>query len=190
MSKMQSYGSLLPRVLPQVLPCPKSMALDAIQTIAMEFCKETGIWQETISQVLAACDRSFEPDLPRDCVIANVRSLEIDGVKTDIAGYDSREIRLERCPGRECLAVITMSLRPMRTALSMPFDLLEEYGDYLVFGVLAKLKAMSGQKIEWTDPQGAAMNYELYQQGLGIAKSRKFKKRFGGKILYLNTGDI
>lgn len=49
-TRMERMDGLLSRILPQVLPCPRSMALDAVQMVAGDFCKETGAWSMVLTE--------------------------------------------------------------------------------------------------------------------------------------------
>lgn len=187
--KLESMDVLLRRIAPQVIPCPRSMILDALQTIAVDFFRETGVWTATFQDTASPCDPVITLSLPKGAVMGSVQSVALNGVLLESGGYTegTRDITLNECPTVESLVVIKASLRPLRTTTALPEDLLEEYGDYLAFGAIAKLKAMSGQHVEWSDAQGASTNYQLYQDGVKQAKARKFRKRFGGGILYVNT---
>lgn len=46
----------------------------------------------------------------------------------------------------------------------------------LAFGTLAKLKSMSGQNIEWSDPQGATTNFQLYMDEVGNTVTARTEK--------------
>lgn len=192
MSRMMAYEHLLRQILPQTLPCPRSMALDALQMIAMEFFGESGVWVENIEEMASCCDRRITPAVPRNAVLAGVYGLEMDGRKLGRDEYriESGDIVLSFTLCCACCLYGRMTLRPKRTAMEMPEDLLEEYGDWLIFGALWKLKSMSGNKVEWSDPKGAQFNYELYQEGLLKAKKRKFRKRFGNQLMYVQTAEM
>lgn len=192
MSRMMAYEHLLRQILPQTLPCPRSMALDALQMIAMDFFGETGVWVEDMEALAGPRDKRVSLVLPRNAALVGVYGLSIDGRKLEKDEYrvESGDVVFEQYPCCACCLYGHMTLRPRRTALEMPEDLLEEYGDYLVFGTLAKLKSMSGNKVEWSDPKGAQLNYELYQEGLSRAKKRKFRKRFGSQLMYVQTGEM
>lgn len=187
--RMVEIDGLLRRILPQVMPCPTSMARDTLRMLAVEFCKETGVWDVTLVEPVMACETIIEPEIPKDAAIANVTSLSLDGKRLEGGQFEvgRRDIILAEGPADEGNAVIRASLRPLRTSNRLPEDILEEYGDFLVFGTIAKLKAMSGKNIEWSDPPGASVNYQLYEDGCAKARARKFRKRFGGGILYVNT---
>lgn len=189
--RMTDMAVLIRRILPQVLPCPRSMALDALQMVAVDFFKETGAWLATFEESVCPCDTVITLNLPRGALVATVLALYLNGSKVDGSLYQasSREIMLASAPQQAALAVVEASLRPARTATSLPDDLIEEWGDTLAFGTLAKLKSMSGQNIEWSDPQGATTNFQLYMDEVGKAKAKKLRRRFGGGALYVNMGE-
>lgn len=189
--RMTSLDELMPGVLPQVLPCPRSMAMDALQMVAVDFFKETGAWLATFQESVCPCDTVIPLDLPRDALVAQVLALYLDGSKVDGSRFQAsaREITLTDAPQQEVLALVETSLRPVRRAMALPEELLEEWGDTLSFGALAKLKSMSGKNIDWSDPNGAATFYQLYMEGVGKAKARQLRRRFGSGILYVNMGE-
>ena len=187
--RMEKMEILLRRIAPQVIPCPRSMILDALQTIAVEFFRETEVWEAVFQDVIGACETIFTPMLPKECALVNVKLLSLNG--EDVNGFScgTRNIVLNEPPRENSLVIAKCSLRPLRTATTLPEDLIEEHGDTLAFGAIAKLKAMSGQNVEWSDQQGASVNYQLYQDGSVKAKSRKYRKRLGGGVLYVNSGE-
>lgn len=187
---LESMERLMPRILPQVLPCPRSMALDAVQIVAADFCRRTGAWPVVLQESVFAGDCRIGLNPPKGVVIAEVAALYLDGEPVDKADYvpSPQEIVLRFTPARDALATIKATARPSRTATLLPEEVLEEWGDILAFGVLAKLKSMSGAGIEWTDAQGAAMNLNLYEEGCCRAKTRIYRRGRGGGSLYI-TGE-
>lgn len=190
-TRMTSLDELMPSVLPQVLPCPRSMAMDALQMVAVDFFKETGAWRATFQESVCACETVIALDLPRDALVAQVLALYLDESKVDGSRFQAttREITLKDAPQHGALALVEASLRPVRRATALPEELMEEWGDILSFGVLAKLKSMSGKNIDWSDPNGAATFYQLYMEGVGKAKERQLRRRFGSGVLYVNMGE-
>lgn len=192
MSRMVAYEHLLRGILPQTLPCPRSMALDAVQMIAMDFFRESGAWIENIGIISSADDGRLELAVPKNAVPTGVYGLTLDGRKlgTDEYSLEGNELVLANRQTCACCLAGQMTLRPKRFATELPEDLIEEYGDTLIFGAIARLKAMSGNKVEWSDPKGAQINYELYQEGLARAQKRKYRKRFGGQLLYVQSDEM
>lgn len=185
--RMEKMELLLPRLLPQVLPCPKSMALDAVQIVAADFCRRTGVWPVILQESVFSGDCRIALNPPNDVIIAEVAALYLDGEPVDKADYvpSPQEIVLRFTPARDALATIKATARPSRTATLLPESVMEEWGDILAFGALAKLKSMSGAGIEWTDAQGAAMNLNLYEEGCCRAKTRVYRRGHGGGSLYI-----
>jgi hypothetical protein len=178
---------LVPRVLPQVLPCPRTMVLDALQTVAMDFCSATEAWTEAAMETVCAGEASFHLPLARGVHAVRIKGLWIDGSQMDRTAYwsDGGMIFLRAAPTRCCTVTVNAVLRPSRLGdTKMPETLLEEWGDVLVFGALAKLKAMSGNKIEWADIQGAQTNNQLYIEGTARARGQIFRNRHGGGLLF------
>lgn len=191
MERMGSIEVLLPLVMPQTMPCPQSMAMDALQTLAVDFCRETGAWDAVFQEEIEPCESVIPLPLPKGAAIASVTGFYLDGEKLEGKDFEVslKEIILHEARNQRATATIKAALRPLRTCAELPEDLLEEYGDILAFGAIAKLKAMSGQHVEWNDPQGMNIHYQLYQEGLAKARARKYRKRLGGGVLYVNTGE-
>ena len=85
---------------------------------------------------------------------------------------------------RDCAVTVEAILRPSRFSQKVPHDLIEEWGDILAYGALAKIKAMSGKGIEWSDPQGAGVALQLYNEGTARAKGRVIRSRIGSGELF------
>ncbi len=188
--RMASLDILFPQVLPQVDGCPASMARDALQLSASEFFKTTGAWEWTSVELVPAGE-TLVPlhDVPSGTRVASVLDLQLDGVSMSRADFSigSGELVLRDAPCRDAELVARVTLRPSRFAQELPEYLLEEWGDYIAFGALAKLKTMSGTNVLWTDAQGAQINLTLYNEGLYAARTRVFRNRKGGGILIANA---
>ena len=190
MERMEKLDRLLPQVLPQVSGCPTSMAKDALQFIAGDFCKVAGVWaREVLEPVLAGEVRVPIDDIPGDARIAQVEKVTLDGVPLSEIGFSvgTDEIVLAEVPRRDASLAARVTLRPARQAECLPEDVLEEWGDIVAFGALARLKSMSGEHVSWSDPQGAQINLTLYNEGIYAARTRMFRNRKGGGILFMNA---
>ncbi|WP_165072825.1 hypothetical protein [Desulfovibrio sp. ZJ200] len=190
-TRMEPMDGLLPRILPQVLPCPRSMALDAVQMVAGDFCKETGVWSMVLAESVPAGECRITVPMPRDAVLVDVLGLYLDGRLLDRSDYvpSSYDIVLRFTPQSDAVATIEATARPARTASALPAEIMEAWGDVIAHGALARLKSMSGARIEWTDAQGAALHNDLYNEGCADARTRMFRNRHGGGTLYVNSGD-
>lgn len=191
MYRTENIDLLLPRILPQVLPCPRSMALDALQVVAADFCGQSGAMPLVLQESVLAGDCAIMLNPPKDVVMHHVRTVALDGNVIDSTSYmcSPYEITLRFMPQRDAVATVQGAARPIRTATTLPASLMEEWGDVLAFGALAKIKSMSGQGIQWADAQGAALNLQLYTEGVARARARIFRNRHGGGPLFASQGE-
>lgn len=191
MESMRSMEILLPRIMPQVMHCPKSMIMDTLQMLAVDFCKESGVWDAVFRESLCPCETVIPLALPKGAVIAKITELWLDDEKLGGKSFEAgqREIILHEPRQTQSLATVKANLRPLRMACELPERILEEWGDILAFGTIGKIKAMSGNHVDWSDPQGANTYYQLYQEGITRARSDRFRKRLGSGVLYVNTGE-
>lgn len=129
--------------------------------------------------------------MPRDAMLVDVLGLYLDGRRLDRADYvpSPYDIVLRFTPQADAVATIEATARPARTATAMPAEIMEAWGDVITHGALARLKSMSGTRMEWTDAQGAALHNDLYNEGCADARTRMFRNRHGGGTLYVNSGD-
>lgn len=185
MRGMASYDLLLPRVLPQTQPCPGVMALDAVRQVAVDFCTRAEIWRDVLTERVFPGASAIDLPLERDTALVRVVELRLDGAVLspgDDFTASPRAVDLAFDPPRELTARIAVVLRPSRLATRLPEEMLEEWGDVLAFGALAKLKSMSGPHVAWSDPQGAALNLQLYEQGVARAGIRVLRGRDGRSL--------
>ena len=188
---LEKLDTLVPRILPQVIPCPRSMVLDALQTLSVDFCTQTGAWQSVIVEPVLTGEPRIPMECGRDAVVANVKAVYLDGNELPKAQYmvTPYDLVLRFTPQQNASATIDATIRPKRTAETLPAELLEEWGDILAYGALAKIKAMSGPNISWTDVSGASINLDLYNEGCARARLRVFRHRIGDGSLYLTAGE-
>ena len=190
--KLQSLDVLVQRILPQVSPCPRTMVIDALQNLASDFCKQTGVWTAELQEdVVAGDSRIIIASAPKTAVLAGLRKLYIGGSEQDKADFviSPRDIELKFTPQQNAVAVIDGTLRPKRDSDLLPESIIEEWGDILSYGALAKLKSMSGANIGWSDMNGASMNIGLYNEGCGRARVRMLRNRLGGGSLSFTSGE-
>lgn len=188
--RMESLDRLLAQVLPQADGCPTSMARDALQFIAADFCKVSGVWAEDVLEPVPAGESRVPlHDMPREARLASVLEARLAGSVLSRTEYavGAREIVLRAAPCRDAEFYARVTLRPERLAGSLPEHVLEEWGDFIAYGALARLKAMSGANVSWTDMQGAQVNLTLYNEGIYAARTRAYRNGKGGGILFANA---
>lgn len=169
---MHKIESLIPRILPQVLPCPKAMVMDALQAVCVDFCKTSGVWRYSEQVLGLSGEQIFTPNIPKGASIIGIKSLLADQSILDKSLYmvNSFDVTLYHPLPRDTIIGFNLVLRPSRMLEILPADILEEWGDSLVYGTIAKVKSMSGTDIEWSDRNGASINLGLYNEGLARAK--------------------
>ena len=72
--------------------------------------------------------------------------------------------------------MVDAALCPSRLSERLPEQLIEAWGDVLAYGAQARLKAMSGQHVAWTDAAGAQVALELYNEGVARARIRAMSR--------------
>ena len=170
----------LSRVMPQVISCPREIALDALQQICVDFFKETKIWTVKITETLPANTTSFDlaDVIDKGMELVDVKNVRINNVSCTAGDFvvEDKMIYFHNISNAQSSLTIDLILRPGRYCILVPAKIMEEYGDTIVYGTLAKLKSMSGQgdTIQWSDPETAKMLFELYVDGLNRAKMRAF----------------
>lgn len=184
MQRMDDLDVLVRHVLPQVLPCPKSMVLDALQAITVDFCRQSEVWSEQIQELGVSGDSAISLALPSGIEVVRVRTTWIDGIEQDGWRSEGQTVLLGFTLARDCTVTAEAILRPSRFSQKVPHDIIEEWGDILAYGALAKIKAMSGKGIEWSDPQGAGVALQLYNEGTARAKGRVIRSRIGSGELF------
>ena len=121
-----------------------------------------------------------------------VRALWLDGSELSPSAYvgEGDVVRLEAPASRSLTATAEAVLRPSRMAENIPQAILEEWGDIIAYGALAKLKAMSGRHVEWADAQGAGLALQAYNEGVARARGRALRRRHGNGRGMLRLGDF
>ena len=186
MMRTVDIKTFLPRIMPQVLPCPASMIIDAVQAVSVDFFKATEVWTETFTDELYTGDSCYDVPVGKNTEVVRVKSVYIEGGKLSESSYyaEGRSVIFRTLMPRQCILHVAVALRPSRMAESLPRCIVEEWGDCIAYGAIAKLKAMSGKGIEWSDPQGAGIALQLYNDGVGKALARSIRARHGSGPLY------
>ena len=145
--RLCEYALLMPRILPQALPAPPFVVLDALQQVAVDFCRRADVWRTVQeSEIRSGASRlELEPD--RGTAVSRVLALELAGR-------------------------IVAAIRPTRFATRIPEPILEEWGDYLAAGTLARVLSQSGPQVGWSNPDGSTLHFSLYEEGVAKARIR------------------
>lgn len=177
--RMESLDALVRQVMPLVLPCPRGMVLDALRVAAKDLCEQAAVWRVKLDETALQGDAEVPLTLPRDAKLALVLGVWLEGNRLNPSDYrvEGEHICLRGTMPRECAVTVEAALRPSRLAEHLPERLIEEWGDVLAYGAQARLKAMSGNKVEWSDGVGAQIALEQYKEGMARARIRAMASR-------------
>ena len=172
--RMESLEVLVRQVMPLVLPCPRGMVLDALRVAAKDLCEQAPVWRVKLDETALQGDAEVPLALPRGAKLALVLDVWLEGNRLDPWGYraEGDHLCLRSALPRDCVVTVEATLRPSRLAEQLPGRLVEEWGDVLSYGAQARLKAMTGSKVEWSDGAGAQIAHEQYNQGVARARIR------------------
>ena len=174
MMGMASLETLVRQVLPLVLPCPRGMVLDALRYAAGDFCEQTSVWRESVQEAGCRGESDIPLAPPRGARVVRVLAVLLDDCRLPDGDYAATggHVCLRRPLPRDCAVSVEMVLRPSRLAEALPESLLERWGDVIAWGAQARLKAMSGKGVEWSDTGGAQIALEQYREGVARARIR------------------
>lgn len=173
--RLCEYALLMPRILPQALPAPPFVVLDALQQVAVDFCRRADVWRTVQeSEIRSGASRlELEPD--RGTAVSRVLALELAGSRLS-PGMDFRSddgvVAFHTPVRQDCLVRIVAAIRPTRFATRIPEPILEEWGDYLAAGTLARVLSQSGPQVGWSNPGGSTLHFSLYEEGVAKARIR------------------
>ena len=188
--RLAPLSDLLPDVLPLVWSCPRGIALDALRQTAMEFCRRSELWRDTLEGEIDHDEGTAEiTPSDRGSAIARIIALRLNdsGVNLFSDAYSLEAgniVKFLFTPGSDatsCTADVV--LRPGMLSEKIPDFIMEEWGKILASGTLAKLKSMTGPKIEWSDLQGAAIQQQAFVEGTASARINSIRAGIGGKSM-------
>lgn len=177
-SRTVKLDTIMNQVLPFVLPCPRSMALDSLCVVAKDFCTQAAIWKEVFSEQGYKGNTSIDIPVPIYAEIVKVTDLWIGEscVCGDQYHRDGKSLHLHFAMPHDEVVSARCWLRPSREYQCLPDWLIEEWGDVIAYGAQARLKVMTGNKIEWSDAAGAQVALEQYNEGVARARIRAMRR--------------
>ncbi len=190
---MIAMREVIPEFLPYVEGCPNPLAIRQLRNTLMDFCRQTECWRYRDDYVTVIKGRGeVELTLPEHSRVIKVHSLTFDGhrlnpaseavldqqvdnwrqaVGTPVAFYQQSGSQLYLYPKPAATSTgrlqASLILAPTRTATEVDENLLENWLEGLIGGVLYRLRMMPGQL--WTDPEAAAIDLADYQQAVAQA---------------------
>lgn len=112
--RLCEYALLMPRILPQALPAPPFVVLDALQQVAVDFCRRADVWRTVQeSEIRSGASRlELEPD--RGTAVSRVLALELAGSRLS-PGMDFRSddgvVAFHTPVRQDCLVRIVAAIR-------------------------------------------------------------------------------
>lgn len=179
------YAFFLPVVMPLVQPCPRHLVMDAIRHAGVDFFTRTRVWRERHVGLLTEGPNDIP--LPPASSLVRVEHVGVNG-KRLILGIDyvvrdaAVEVRFPKGVTPSCTE-LCVSLCPSRDAEELPDEQARDWGDAVVYGALAKIKAMSGNSVAWIDAEGARVNFDLYEREIARAQRLVTRDHAGWNIL-------
>lgn len=176
----------MPLIRPHALNCSPPVIEGAVVEVAIDFCEATKVWRHKANFV----SDMIEPGLvmlaaPAGAKLYEVERVWFEGRKLDKATiadlppeiYDGSpqqytQIQREQITVWPCSLgttfAVSMIIKPSRAAQELPDFLLEDYGDAIADGVIAKLLLMPERP--WSQPQLGAYHKGLFED----AKNKAF----------------
>ena len=180
------YAYFLPIVMPLVQPCPKYLVMDAIRHAAVDFFTRTRVWRER--HVGALTEGANDIPLPPASSLVRVEYVGVNGQRL-ILGIDyvvrdaTVDVKFPKGVEGPCCTELCVSLCPSRMPRHCPTEQARDWGDAVVYGALAKIKAMSGNSVGWIDAEGAKVHFDLYESEIARAQRLVTRDRAGWNIL-------
>jgi hypothetical protein len=190
-------------VMPEVLGCPQVLASQHVVDAAIEFCSKVAIWTEPLASVPSVAGQASYAMTPSEGRAVGPLQVYFDGTKLDpgtnqqftaaypesvwhtvtgtplyfTRGADESKITLVPIPETAGLNInMTVSVKPLPTATTLPDNLFYEYYKAITAGAKATLMAMPEQR--WTNTQMAA-----YYEGM-------FKVEIAGAVAKIAGGKV
>lgn len=198
---MKNYTEFLNEVMPHVPGCPNEVAIAAIRNACVEFCEKTLILQrdhDLVDAVANQADYDLEP--PSGYMVTKIvrawyksdplNPAAPDGVTSvrvfnplaenadgtgdpkNIFQKDEHTFSVYPVPKETAPNAIFMrvALKPTRASTRIEDSIYEEYLETIAHGAKARLMLMPGKP--YTNPDLAAVNDNLFRQGINVARQR------------------
>ena len=185
MERMITLDTITRLVMPQVLPAPRSMVEDAVSWAAREFFESSEAWVEIFQEQVGYGEYELRLPVPSYLNVSRILRVDLNGVERLPGEYVFSEpyINFPFEAGHPYVVTVKAAMKPRRYNKRLPEAYVEDFGDTIAFGALARIKAMSGQGIEWTDGNGATVAQNQFNEGVAKARIEAIRARNGGDFL-------
>ena len=192
MASLRDFASL---VQPVVRLCPAGVTANAVRSAAIEFCRRSQLWRDTLTGDIVAGNRLVSPATPVDAVVTAAFGVwaygqelsSLVGARANAPGETgnpgfwsvsaSGQIELFPAPKESSLGglVVDAVLAPSRNAASLPDFLYNTYADAISFGAIGEVAGMVGQP--WANPQVALYNAGRFKKEIARARISELRGR-------------
>lgn len=190
------YTAMVSEVLPDVPGCPNIAMVNALRTMAIEFCQRSLCWRyEHPSQTAAAGIGDYEFQVPPETVVAKLMSIWHNGVLLTpkshdgladmysgwlteegtpryVTQFNEREFRPVPMPditlGNAFSLIV--ALKPTRDSTGIDTTIYEEHLDTLACGAKARLMEVPGKP--WTNVTLSQYHRGKFEAGVLSAMNR------------------
>lgn len=191
-------------ILPEVIGCPEPTLDLALLQTAYDFCDKSGVWDEIQDpQTIQAGVADYDIDRPSEGIMLRVREVWVDDRAITFmpirevnqmslssgspvyynAAADRSQIRLYPTPSETGQSLKVRAVyAPTMTATALPDVLFNRYIDGIASGTKARLMAMSGAGITWSNPQMAGVYLTRFNEVLVDARIESLHENVEGSL--------
>ena len=192
--------------------CPDVVVEDYLLQAAIDLCRRSFVWRETVQEPVSPLDYPFQLSAPTWANVLKVLSIVGAGVapgleELTIRECDDRFVDWRTAPGVPAYYVndprdtvmlvpiptatttfdITLAYEPTSTATNIPDALYTEHRDTIVAGALMRLCMMPGK--DWSNPSLALANRAMFEAGVSAA-SREFHLNYSHAALTVTPSPL
>lgn len=170
------WSDLYQDILPHVPGCPEPLLDDAIRRAAVQFCRESHIWIEQISNVYVFKNVTrYSLDIPEGSEVIALSNIETESGNGEIQWPSVNVYGLMTFKSMTTNATLSVwvVLMPSQDATGLPDRIGLHYREALIEGALAILQAIPGR--DWSAPNFVQMHKMAFQQGIVDAKQRRHR---------------
>ncbi len=185
------WNSFFPYVAPEVFECPEITMEIAVRDSAIEFCRRTFVWQESLDQITTvkgvstydlepAAGTIVEQILDAICDGSRLTSAKTVDLPTNRDSFQGKpksyslmfgdQVRLYPIPDNKGTLNLTVALTPSSSSSGIDSTLFERYKEVIASG--AKHRLLNLPNKSWSNPPLAQYHLTQYMRGIGEARIR------------------
>lgn len=170
------WSELYNRILVHVPGCPEPTIEDAVRQTAIEFCRESKIWEEQLDSVYPVSGISrYEIGIPEESAVVSLASA--------IQGKTAIEVGEKYWPSINVFGLLHFEsipdpdkgpleiraiLRPAEDSTGIPDKIGRDYATALIHGAIAELQSMPNK--DWSAPNMVGYHQNIFNSRLSDAR--------------------